>query len=459
MMRIGSERVHLVGIGGAGMSALARMLHRAGGDVTGSDRAPGPVVDALAAEGVPVWTGGCPDRVHGENGYVVRSAAVPANDVEVALCEERGFTSLLYAEAVGRLSEGKRTLALAGTHGKTSTTALTVAALRGAGLDPSHLIGGEVPDLGGNGHGGRDDLLVVEACEFNRSFHQLRPFGAAILNLDHDHFDCYPSPEDLIEAFAGYVARVRPGGAVLMHDAAPPSLCERVDPGARILRVGEGLFADLRPIEVEDKLGCYAFTPLFEGERVGRRVELNVPGRFQMLNALFALGLVQSVGADLEGACEGLSAFAGVRRRFELHVGRRGGHLVNDYAHHPEEIRVVIRAARQRFPGRRVLVVFQPHQYQRTLHLLEDFGAALALADECIVADIYGARESAEVMSSVSAGDLTRLIRENGTKADVGGDVAHLPALVLERRQTDDLVMVLGAGDVDTVVGDLVGAI
>lgn len=453
MMRIGSTRVHLVGIGGAGLSALARMLHCAGGEVSGSDAVEGEVLAALASEGLNVWSGSQPDRIAGENGYVVRSAAVPLTDREVLACEARGFTSLLYAEAVGRLSEGKRTLAVAGTHGKTTTTGMTVAGLRGSGVDPSHLIGGEVPEFGGNGHGGKDDVFVVEACEFNRSFHHLRPFAAAVLNLDHDHFDCYPSTDDLIEAFAGYVARVRPGGKVFVHDGIPSPIVDAVCQQVEVLRVGEGLFADLRAIDVDSKLGCYSFVPLVMGERLSR-VELKLPGRFQMANALFAIGLAQAVGADTQGVASGLSEFVGVRRRFELHTGDKGGVLVNDYAHHPEELKVVMRAARQRFPGKRLLAVFQPHQHERTEQLFDEFADALSLADECILAEIYGARESGG--HTVSAADLAGAIRECGVRTAVGGAVNSLPALILERHRSDDLIMILGAGDVADIVDDVV---
>ncbi|MCA8941619.1 MAG: UDP-N-acetylmuramate--L-alanine ligase [Planctomycetes bacterium] len=454
MMRIGSNRVHLVGIGGAGLSALARMLHRAGGEITGSDAVENEVVHALRTEGVEVWSGSHPERVRGENGYVVRSAAVPTTDREVLECERRGFTSLLYAEAVGRLSEGKRTLAIAGTHGKTTTTGMTVAGLRGSGIDPSHLIGGEIPEFGGNGHGGADDVFVVEACEFNRSFHHLRPYSAAVLNLDRDHFDCYPSNDELIEAFAGYVARVRPGGTVFVHDAIPSLIVDSVCKQVRVVRVGEGLFADYRAIDVASNLGCYSFVPLVFGERLPR-VELRLPGRFQMTNALFSIGLAQSVGADAAGVARGLSAFDGVRRRFELHTGAGGGVLVNDYAHHPEELRVVLRAARQRFPGKRLLAVFQPHQHERTEQLFDEFADALSLADECIIAEIYGARENGRP-PAVTASDLAGAVRTAGVRAAVGASLDSLPALILERRQGDDLIMILGAGDVADVVHDVV---
>lgn len=457
-MRLGSQRFHLVGVGGSGMSGMARMLRGMGAEVSGSDGSGGAVLAQLQQDGLQVWAGSHPEHIAGENGYVVRSAAVPATDPEVRECVRRGFTSLLYAEAVGRLSEGRRTLAVAGTHGKTTTTALTVCALRGAGLDPSHLIGGEVPELGGNGHGGQGEEFVVEACEFNRSFHNLRPFAAAILNLDHDHFDCYPTTDDLVEAFAGYLAKVRPGGAALVEESVPHTVLNSLRTDARILTVGSGLWADVRAVDVAEELGRYSFRPVVEGVRLPR-VKLAVSGRHNLHNALFALGLAAVAGADLAGACRGLASFAGVRRRFELREGPRGGTLINDYAHHPAEIRAVIRTARRRFPGRRLLVAFQPHQFQRTLCLLPQFAEALAEAEQSVVSDIYGARESAEMQAQVSAGDLVQAIRTCGGRAELGGSIQRLPSLVGELRKQDDLVLVLGAGDIDTAVEAIVAVL
>ena len=457
-MRIGSERVHLIGVGGAGMSALARLLHGIGADLTGSDSGGTEMVEELRSEGIPIWTGHRPEAIRGENGYAIHSAAVPDDDPEILECRRRNFTVLLYADAVGRLSEGKRTLAIGGTHGKTTTTGLTGAALRGAGLDPSHIIGGSIPELGGNGYGGRDDLFVVEACEFNRSFHALSPFAAAILNLDHDHFDCYPSREDLHAAFAGYVARVRPTGTVLVEEDVAPDVLEDACKTVRVLRVGQGLFADIRAVSIDDDLGRYSFVPIVEGRRLPR-VQLAQPGRFQVQNALFALGLCDVVGADLEGACEGISKFAGVRRRFEIHHGSRGGTVVNDYAHHPAEIRAVIRAARRRYPGQPLFVVFQPHQHRRTLHLLDEFAEALSEADHCLVAEIYAARESAEIRAQVGHEDLVEAIRARGTRCDAAGPLDRICDRIAALRHPRDLVLVLGAGDIDSVVDGVVAVV
>lgn len=453
-----SNRFHFVGVAGAGVSGLARLLAGSGCVVTGSDAGGGAVLDRLAQEGIEVWTGCRPDRVAGADGYVVRSAAVPLADPEVQECVRRGFTSLLYAEAVGRLSEGRRTLAIAGTHGKTTTTGLTVAALRGAGVDPSHLIGGEVPELGGNGRWGHSQEFVVEACEFNRSFHNLRPFGAAILNVDHDHFDCFPSTKDLVEAFAGYLARVRPGGTALVEEGVPRGVLAELRSDVRILTVGSGLYCDVRAVDVRDDLGRFSFVPMVKGRRLPR-VQLALSGRHNMHNALFALGLCWIAGADLEGACRGVGEFGGVRRRFEMHTGPRGGTLVNDYAHHPAELRAVLTAARQRFPGRRLLAVFQPHQHQRTLHLLQEFAEALAGADAACIVDIYGAREAEHIKASVSARDLVAAIRSQGGEAEAVGAVDDAPAFTLARHRTDDIVLLLGAGDIDRALGGIVAGI
>lgn len=457
-MRLFSRRVHLIGVGGSGVSGLARLLVGVGADLTASDAAASRTTQALQQEGVRLWLGSRPEQIHGENGYVIASAAIPRTDPELTECERRGFKLLLYAEAVARLGEGKRTLALAGCHGKTTTTAMTVCALRGAGLDPSFLIGGEIPELGGNGHGGKSDLFVIEACEFNRSFHHYRPYGAAILNFDHDHFDCFPTKGDLEEAFAGYLARVHPGGTVFVHEDVPDAVRRGVREGVNVLCVGAGLFADLRAIEVEDEGGRCAFTPVIKSQRLAR-VQLAVSGRHNVMNALFALGMATLAGADPEGACRGLMGFGGVRRRFETHEGSQGGVLVNDYAHHPAEISAVLRTARNRFPGRRVLAAFQPHQHQRTFHLLPEFAASLAPADHCLVADIYGARESAEMKARVRAEDLVAAVRARGGSCEYVGGVAALPERLVRLRDGDDVVLMLGAGDIDQVVGDVVARV
>lgn len=449
-----SRRFHFVGIGGAGVSGLARLLHGLGADISGSDSSDGALFRSLRDDGCHLWLGCAPEAIVGEVGYVIRSAAVPLSDPELQECMRRGFTPLLYAEAVGRLSEGRRTLAIAGTHGKTTTTGLTVAGLRAAGHDPSHLIGGEIPELGGNGRGGSGAEFVVEACEFNRSFHNLQPQCAAILNVDHDHFDCYPSEAELCEAFAGYLARVRPSGAALVNESVPKPVLASLRSDVQFLSVGSGLWADIRAVELRDDLGRFSFVPILLGKRLPR-VQLSIPGQHNVHNALFALGLAHLAGANAELACDGVGKFGGVRRRFEVHQGPKGGVVVNDYAHHPAEIRAVLHAARRRYPGRRLVVAFQPHQHERTMRLLPEFAAALAEGDLTLLVNIYGARESAEMRAAISAADLAAAVCQAGGQAHAIGGVDEVVPVCATLLQPDDVLLLLGAGDIDRAVGGL----
>ncbi|MEM7200505.1 MAG: cyanophycin synthetase [Planctomycetota bacterium] len=451
---------HLVGIGGAGMSGLARLLRGAGVRVSGSDSVRSPVLSELDAQGIATWTGSAPERVPAAGGWVVRSAAVPREDPEVLEGARRGLRPLLYAEAVGLLTQRCAALAVAGAHGKTTTTALLTAALRGGGIDASHLIGGDVPHLGGNGRGGRSRWLAVEACEFNRSFHALRPAAAAVLNLDHDHFDCYPTPDDLIGAYAGFAARVRAGGLLVVPVGAPERLQSGLGPGVRVQTVGVDAGADLYPRDLAHDQGGWSFRPCVLGETLPR-VALAVPGRHQVDNALAALALALWAGAEPAGALDGIGAFRGVRRRFEMRTGERGTPVVDDYGHHPTELSALVETARHCFPGRRLVIVFQPHQHQRTSALLPEFAAALARFDVSLIADIYGAREGAHGV--VSAEDLVAAVRAaGGARCAAAGGVADLAlrvADIVDVASGRDVVLMVGAGDIDRVIDDVAAVV
>lgn len=452
------ERFHFVGIGGAGMSALARLLHQRGASVTGSDDADGPVLQGLSRLGIPVWSGSHAASIAGDGGCVVRSAAVERTHPEVEACQSVGFESLLYSEVLGRLCAELRPLAVAGTHGKTTTVALLAAALRGGGIDASHIVGGDVPDLGGSGHAGASPWLVLEACEFDRTFHRLQADGVALLNFDHDHVDCYPELGDMLAAYAGFAARVRPGGLLVVPADVPEQVLAEVGVGRQVRRVGWGPPADDHPLDARGDAGRYSFVPFVFGRRLPR-VHLQLPGLFQVQNALFALTLAVWAGADAAGACRGISSLSGVSRRFELRTGPGGGELVNDYAHHPTEIDAVITTAKQRFPGRRILVVFQPHQHQRTRALLGEFAEVLCRADQSLVAEIYGARESEEIRRMTSAGDLVDAVCLAGGQCASAGSLDEIPSAVLDHYRSGDVVLVLGAGDIDRIVDDVVGLI
>lgn len=457
-MTLPVRRAHLVGIGGSGMSGLARMLTGLGVAVTGSDAVESPNVQALRALGLRVDVGHARPIPELEDGWLVRSAAIPDDNAELLEARSKRIPCLYYAEAIGVLSTGRKTIAVAGTHGKTTTTAMCVSALRAADVDCSYLVGGEVVGFPGNGYGGQSDLFVVEACEFNRSFHHIRPTFGAILNLDSDHFDCYPDLEDLEESFAAYAANLRHGGCLYVHESVPDTVFRSLPKDVSLTRIGSQLFADIRAIDVEEKLGMYSFTPSYRKKRL-RRVSLQVPGSFQVMNALFALGIAIEAGADPEMACEGLSAYRGVARRFQVWRSTSGRELIDDYAHHPVEIEAVLATVRLAYPGRPILVAFQPHQHSRTRRLLEDFGASLALADRCLVADIYAAREDPDADHGVGAQDVVEAVRTAGGRAQVVGPVSDLGSSILRELEDATIPVVLGAGELDGVVQEVVRGI
>ncbi len=335
--------------------------------------------------------------------------------------------------------------------------------MRAAGMDPSYLIGGEIPSLDGNGYAGTSDLFVVESCEFNRSFHELEPSVAAILNIDRDHFDCYPEHAELLDSFAKFAARVERGGYLIVDQSVPDIVLSERQEGVKILRVGEG--RDVEALEL-DRVGArFSFVPKLNG-RILPRVQLQVLGAFQVTNALTALTLAYLAGADPAKACLGLESFDGVSRRLEIRKARAHSVLF-DYGHHPAEIQAVLAAVRDAYPGKRVLVAFQPHQFSRTRLLLQEFASALTLADSCLIADIYAAREDPTKDHGVSSKDLAAAICSRGGHARATGPVSMLGGSVLaELAKHQDLVenseesrwipLVLGAGELDGVVEELV---
>ncbi|PIE24457.1 MAG: hypothetical protein CSA62_04045 [Planctomycetota bacterium] len=455
------KRAHLIGVGGSGMSGLALLLHGLGVEVSGSDDHETPHVQRLRGLGLNVEVGRRLRGFGAAEALVVRSAAVPESHEEWQEGLASGSDCKLYAAALGDLSRQLKTVAVAGTHGKTSTTALTVAAMRGGALDPSFLVGADVPELGGNGYAGGSPFLVLESCEFNRSFHELQPHVAVLLNIEVDHFDCYASLDELVQSFARFAAGVPAGGSVLAHETVPAEALSQVRAGVCVYRIGAG--QDVSAEELLFESGRVSFRPQLFGHLLPR-TSLRVLGRFQATNALFALAAASLCGAYAPGAAEGLAAFPGVARRLEC-IETRHGPLLFDYAHHPSEIAAVLETVRSAFPGRPLCVAFQPHQHSRTRCLLEDFAKVLASADRCLIADIFAAREDPDQDHGVSSGDLAAAIRAYGGKAEAVGKVERLGSCLQQVLKESDsagagdarpLPLVLGAGELDGVVKALV---
>jgi len=437
--------VHFIGVAGAGMSALAELVHRSGGRVTGCDLHPGVVGETLRRHGIEVLEGHDPTHVEDAVAVVV-TAAVPGDEPELEAARARGVPVLKRAAALGTLVGGGRVAAVAGTHGKTTTTAMLALALEAAGLDPTAFVGGRVEAWDGGLRGGAGDLFVVEADEFDRSFLSLRPETAVLTSLEADHLDSFGSLESLEDAFLAFLGAVPSHGLVTActDDAGVRRILDRVD--APVLGYGLGPEAALQAAELAVTDRGSDFVVLQDGATLGR-LRLAVPGRHNVRNALGALAAARHMGAAFPDVVAALAEFGGVARRFQELGSADGVTVVDDYAHHPTEIRATLAAARQRYPERPLVAAFQPHLYSRTRDLHEAFGRALAEADGVWVTDVYPAREPP--IPGVTGELVARAADAAGAPTRYHPDVDDLPEALLMALRPGDVCIVMGAGDVD----------
>ena len=440
-----SERgpIHFVGIGGAGMSALALVALRRGLPVTGSDADISGTAD-LVAGGALVFAGAGVEAV-AQARAVVASAAIPAAHPDLVRARELRIPVLSRKVALAGLIGDATCVAIAGTHGKTTTTVMTTEALTGAGLAPTGLAGGRVGLWGGNAKLASDRLFVVEADEYDQAFLSLRPTIAVINNVEPDHLECYGSVEAMEAAyvqFAGPATRILIGTSDAGSDRVAAQL-----PAAGVWRFGPAP-ADLALHRVaQDADGTDVVVRLPTGGEVGFR--LGVPGLHNVRNATAALGVAVALGGNVEQAAAALGQFRGVGRRFERIGEASGVSVVDDYAHHPTELVATIAAARQAFPARRLVAVFQPHLFSRTLLHARAMGEALAAADFVVVADVYGARE--QPVPGVTGGLVADVVREAGTEVSFEPNRDGLGNAVVGRLRPGDVLITMGAGDVTRV--------
>ena len=439
--------VHFMGIGGAGMSGLAMLVRRLGVAITGCDNDPTGAAD-LAALGVQVWRGHDAGHVEAARAVVV-TAAVAREHPELEMARTRGIPVVRRADALGEVVSGGTVVAVAGTHGKTTTTVMVTEALAAAGRDPTGLAGGRVANWSGNARVGGRELFVVEADEYDRAFLSLAPAVAVVHNVEADHLECYGSVaalETAFREFAGRARRVIAGS----DDAGAARVVQGL--GVPVWRVGFGPEADVRIVERErTPAGSRAAVRLADGREVV--FALRVPGRHNVRNAAAALAVAAELGADLDRCAAALGEFRGVGRRFERVGHAAGVTVMDDYAHHPTEVAVTIEAARQAFPGRRLVAVFQPHLYSRTALHGDALGRALASADLVVVAPIYGARE--QPMPGVTADLVARGAIAAGARTVAVRDRAALGRRLAEVVRDGDVVFTLGAGDVTRVGPEL----
>src|SRR5688500_2436418 len=439
--------IHFVGIAGAGMSALAELFVLRGFQVTGCDAHPENAPD-LARRGILVEHGHSPAHVAAARAVVVTSA-MAKDHPELARARELGLPVVRRAEALGDATAGATLVGVAGTHGKSTTTVMTTEALAAAGLDPTGYVGARVTNWGGNLRAGSADRFVVEADEYDRSFLALSPTVAVVTNLEADHLDIYADLDDLARTFAQFARRAR--YVVLCADDAGANALA-TPASAEVIRYGlRSRDARLRAVDLRrDGLGT-AFSVLYDGEPQGE-VAIAVPGEHNVLTAPAALAAGIALGVKVPAMAPGLAAFRGVERRFQLLGELDGAMVVDDYAHHPTEVRATIEAARGAAPERRLVVAFQPHLFSRTRDFARDFAESLLLADEVYLADIYPARE--QPLPGVTSDLIADAMAARGRAPLWRGTVNELAPALGAALRPGDLVITMGAGDV-TRVGPL----
>ncbi|MFT5287982.1 MAG: UDP-N-acetylmuramate--alanine ligase [Planctomycetota bacterium] len=458
------KHVHLLGAGGAGVSGIGRILAGLGVEISGHDCQSSDSFDKLRATGLKLELGPSEARyLPAGADLVVRSAAVPADDPQVLAAESRGVEVLKYADALARIAPAGRTLAVAGTHGKTTASWMLWHALEAIeegrrGPVPGALVGGINRRLETNAlAGGAGAWFCAEACEYDRTFLGLNPAGAVITNIEADHLDYYGDLAAIHKAFARFACQVDADGLLVLGS----DVTEEVELGApcQVLRLGRELRVDLRG---EDR-GNFRFR-LRAPKWVSPEVQLSVPGHFNVENAALVLALATGMVSRRLGldpnkvaayAAKGLENFRGVARRFEPWGAVDGVQLVHDYAHHPTEVRVTLEAALRAFPGRPLHVLFQPHQHSRTARFLEEFADSLRSADRVVVTDVYGARVHSDGAVYAGASELVDALKARQVDAVVGGGLSDSVDAFVEALPSRAAGFVLGAGDIETVHDDL----
>ena len=458
-------RVHLVGVGGSGMSAIAELLVHLGCVVSGSDLRRTPVTDRLAGLGVRIADRHAASHVEGAD-VVVFSSAVPAGNPERQAAERGGMALMPRGEMLAQLAAAKRGVAVAGSHGKTTTAAMAAVVLLAGGLDPTVVIGGTLRGFEGGARLGRGELIVVEADESDRSFLRLSPEVAVLTNLDEEHLDAYAGMADLEDAFVRFAEQVPAGGCIVTcgDDPGLRRLLPRLRDGAAARGVdlmtcgtddaGTRLHAhDIRL----DASGSACSVGIAGAAQAGFELRLAVPGRHNLHNALAAVAVGMHFEVPPGAAAAALAHYQGAERRLQRHGTVAGVTVVDDYGHHPTEIEAVLETVRLGAPAR-IRVVFQPHRYSRTIRLLERFGAAFAAADDVLLVAVYGAGE-APITGATAEAVAGAIRRVAGTPARVVESLDAVPELVAAEARAGDVVVTLGAGSIAAVPGRIVAAL
>lgn len=459
------KKIYCIGIGGIGVSALARFFCTRGVAVSGSDALVSEELSMLAQKGVTVF--GSQDRTHvpRDADCVVYSPAVPSDNAEMQAAREYGIPIYSYPQMLGKLTEYFTSIAVSGTNGKTTTTALVGKMLEAGGKDPTVIVGGRVPGWDNNLRVGTSDLFVVEGCEYKRAMLNLHPHAIVLTNIEEDHLDYYRDIDDIVDAFEEYATKLTEDD-VLVYNSDDERVVDVASSSvARVISFGLSTKASVRAKDIFAQDGVQTFALEVYGNELGI-ITAHVPGTFNIYNILGAAAIALDFGVSFEAIQKAVDNFYGTWRRFEKVGMCNGAVVVSDYAHHPTAIKGTIKAAREFFPNKRILAVFQPHHEDRTIKLFDEFVESFADADEVIISEIYHVRGREEAESKISSKDLVRAIQDRGG-VDVISFAKDLDATEkLIRKKAKDfnlptgqagVVLVMGAGDIDKVARNLVG--
>lgn len=450
-----SPVAHLVGICGSGMKALAEMLSGLGWTISGSDLQPPPdSLELLGRKGFQVHHGHAQEFVPGDADLLIYSPAIAAFNPERVRAEQLGIPQWSFNELLGELMKTRIGVSIAGTHGKSTTTAMVASVLRDAGLSPSAVIGAELVSSGVSGWAGESKLFVVESCEYQKNFLTLSPTHAVLTGIEADHFDCFHNLIETREAFAEFASRLPSHGHLIIRGDCEATRVAAASSVAQIetfsLRdCSDWWAADLRP--TSDGLHFR----VFYGDRFFTEVSLRIPGRHNVLNAIAAVAMCHHLGVSASAVREGLSEFRGTKRRFEVLGSWHGVTLIDDYAHHPTAVMATLQTAREQFPGRRVLCAFQPHQESRTRALLDDFSESFGAADEVFLAPIFTAREEGSATAEKTNAELAELIASRGQAVRLLPSLDRLMDELDDAARPGDVLITMGAGDINRIQHEL----
>lgn len=444
MKELRGMKIHIIGIGGTGMAPIAVVLHEMGAVVSGSDRSESIFTEDLRSRGVQVMIPQSADNITDPD-MVFYSSAIHDDNPELEEARKREIPTLKRREFLGFMLEGRKTIAIAGSHGKSTTTSMMTWVLSALGKEPGFIVGSNMKDLGRNAAAGKSGWFVIEADEYDNMFLGLKPFTAALTRVEYDHPDCFPTPEIYMDAFQKFLNNTQNDGFALINGDDPNQSTLSIPDGRRVFHYGFGSDCDYQAVDLSiGSNGCYTYRFIGDGQSIP--VMLKVPGIHNVSNSLLVLSFCAVNGFDLEKAAEALGSFHGIGRRFELVGEWNGIKFIDDYAHHPTEIRATLRAAREYFPNHRIWAVWQPHTFSRTKALLSDFCASFDDADEVIVTDIYASRESytgfgvEQVMEAMEHSSVRHL---SGNDAIAGFFADHL--------QKNEVVVILSAGDANQI--------